>query len=250
MPCCVLSQLRSLLRRMEVQQAMDVGRDIMRTSVLSSCVDSAGAAIVLVGDFNFDRSSELHTFLARGTTPSFCKGKKAISHTLLPLQDAYLESPPPWGAALRSSFRNGRLLDYVWTSAPVTVRARCRLASASPRPHPSGHMPSDIRSGAPSFRCCAQCRWTTSRAQDSLGKCHRPRIPPTIYPSARSSRGTGLQRTQLQAAAGPHGSSSLSKMCRGSEPIASRSTCGCSSSFQLAACSFLLPPSWGQRRRQ
>ena len=59
----------------------------------------------------------------------------------------YLETQPPWGPTLRSSYRNGRILDFVWTSDAVDVLRTmpvCELAGSS-QPHqlPSNDHPSD-----------------------------------------------------------------------------------------------------------
>ena len=144
-----LAQLRSLLRRVELQRAIDVADAQGRPTVLSPVVDAAGAALVVAGDCNFDRSSELHAFLAKGRYPD-ADGRKrtgASRNALLPLRDAYLETQPPWGPRLRSSYRNGRLLDYVWASRTVEVLRTmpvCELAgSAQPHQLPSAVHPSD-----------------------------------------------------------------------------------------------------------
>jgi len=146
-----LAQLRSLLRRIEFQRAIDVAERQGRPQVLSPGDDAGGVStpVVVAGDFNFDRSSELHAYLSTGTPPAADHGRRrqARGHSLLPLSDAYLETPPPWGPALRSSYRNGRLLDFVWTSSAVSVLRTmpvCELAGSS-QPHqlPSAAQPSD-----------------------------------------------------------------------------------------------------------
>jgi endonuclease/exonuclease/phosphatase family metal-dependent hydrolase len=146
-----LAQLRSLLRRIEFQRAIDVADRQGRPQVLSPGDDAGGVStpVVVAGDFNFDRSSELHAYLSTGTPPAADHGRRrqARGHSLLPLSDAYLETPPPWGPALRSSYRNGRLLDFVWTSSAVSVLRTmpvCELAGSS-QPHqlPSAAQPSD-----------------------------------------------------------------------------------------------------------
>ena len=97
------------------------------------------------------RSSPLYTLLAEGDLPPEApKLSNGISRALLPLEDAYAARPPPWGPPLRSSYRNGRILDYIWTSSAVTVLRTmpvCNAAgSAHPHripslDHPSDHMP-------------------------------------------------------------------------------------------------------------
>lgn len=144
-----LSQLRSLLRRVELQHDIDVAYAQGRKTELSSVADANGAALVIAGDHNFDRSSELHSFLATGVPPGGDNTRKRTSacRALLPLRDAYLETPPPWGPGLRSSYRNGRLLDFVWTSPAVEVLRTMPVneLAASTRPHqlPSADHPSD-----------------------------------------------------------------------------------------------------------
>ena len=155
-------QLLSLLRRMELQRAIDTGESVVGWP--SPETDATGAALVFAGDFNFDRSSEPYAFLAHGTvTPqsssSSLLGSKALEkrlcrsrwHALLPLRDAYLDSPPPCGPPLRSTFRNGRLIDYVFTSLGVKILRTMpvsNLASSTKNrqnqpsaTHPSDHLP-------------------------------------------------------------------------------------------------------------
>jgi endonuclease/exonuclease/phosphatase family metal-dependent hydrolase len=150
-----LAQLRSLLRRLELQAASDAaggghGQGRMSSDV---AVDASNTPIVLAGDHNFDRSSELHTFLSTGEMPAGPdangqrRPKTRRGQALLPLRDAYLKTPPPWGPKLRSSYRNGRILDFVWTSDAVDVLRTmpvCELAGSS-QPHqlPSNDHPSD-----------------------------------------------------------------------------------------------------------
>lgn len=134
------SQLRSLLKRIERRAADAPG--------------AAGAAssvpLVVCGDFNCERSSELHRLLssAPARTPRAAGGE--LSSALLPLRDAYLRTPPPWGPPLRSSYRNGRLLDFIFTSDAVPllrtmpVAELCGSATAHRLPslqHPSDHLP-------------------------------------------------------------------------------------------------------------
>ena len=155
------TQLRSLLRRLELQRAVDAAAEQGRPRSLSPGADASGASVVLAGDFNFDRSAELHAFLKDATLPrageragraqkNTAVRKLGRAPALLPLQDAYLAQPPPWGPTLRSSYRNGRLLDFVWTSSSVSVLRTmpvCDLAGSSQphqlpsQDHPSDHLP-------------------------------------------------------------------------------------------------------------
>lgn len=144
-----LAQLRSLLRRVELQRAVDVGDAHGRKQRSAPDVDAMDAALVVAGDFNFDRGSALHTLLATGTLPGTedARLRAAKRHALLPLRDAYLEVQPPWGPTLRSSYRNGRLLDFVFTSAAVevlrTMPVQAECGSAQPHQLPSAAHPSD-----------------------------------------------------------------------------------------------------------
>ena len=161
------AQILSLLRRIELQRAVDAVAEQAKPRALAPVSDEAGAALVLAGDFNCDRSADLHSFLLHGALPDGPRErhgrpaakmhlktgpqKRAAKKTpLLPLQDAYLHTAPPWGPLLRSSYRNGRLLDFVWTSPTVDVLRTmpvCDLAGSSqPHPlpsmdHPSDHLP-------------------------------------------------------------------------------------------------------------
>jgi endonuclease/exonuclease/phosphatase family metal-dependent hydrolase len=144
-----LAQLRKLLRRIELQCATDVANGNGRSRDLSPEADAHDAAVVIAGDFNFDRTSELHSFLSTGSFPAMEQGrtKGTTEYALLPLNDAYLETPPPWGPTVRSTYRNGRLLDFVWSSSAVEI-LRTMPASklaGSTRPHqlPSATHPSD-----------------------------------------------------------------------------------------------------------
>lgn len=56
-----LLQVRSLLRRIEVQRARDVAAANGRPRTLSPATDAPGAPLVLAGDFNSDRSSRCDT---------------------------------------------------------------------------------------------------------------------------------------------------------------------------------------------
>ena len=147
--------------RLELQRAVDAAAEQGRPRSLSPGADASGASVVLAGDFNFDRSAELHAFLKDATLPrageragraqkNTAVRKLGRAPALLPLQDAYLAQPPPWGPTLRSSYRNGRLLDFVWTSSSVSVLRTmpvCDLAGSSQphqlpsQDHPSDHLP-------------------------------------------------------------------------------------------------------------
>ena len=97
-----------------------------------ACASSPAAAppLVIAGDFNCEPHSAAHAMLsarpgdgALGSGAASLKGAvAAAAASLLPLRDAYASCPPPWGPALRSSFRNGRVLDYIFTSSAVEVR--------------------------------------------------------------------------------------------------------------------------------
>ena len=72
------------------------------------------------------------------------------SAALLPLRDAYAAHPPPWGPALRSTYRNGRVLDYIFASPPVDVLRTMPVSSSAgsrgphrlpSELHPSDHIP-------------------------------------------------------------------------------------------------------------
>ena len=126
-------QLRSLLKRVESQCAADA-------------VNAQSAPVVIAGDFNCDRASDLHSLLSRGTKGASAS-RSAMPPGLLPLRDAYLESPPPWGPPLRSSYRNGRVLDFIWASSAVEVQRTMPVSdmagSSQPRQLPSAVHPSD-----------------------------------------------------------------------------------------------------------
>jgi len=153
-------QIKSLLRRLQLQRACDVAETQGRPRALSPSADIHGAAVVLAGDFNFDRRSALHHLLSTGKLPedplvtSFGepsaivrKGSIPYSHPLLPLADTYADCSPPWGPPLRSSYRNGRLLDFIWHSDGVQCLRVMPIATeaGSQQPHriPSGAHPSD-----------------------------------------------------------------------------------------------------------
>ena len=144
--------MRSLLRRIELQRARDVASEQGRSLTISPRTDANGAAVLLAGDFNFDRSSDLYAVLSQGCAPHSLRAKAreqlaSLDHPLLPLRDAYATSSPLWGPPLRATYRNGRLLDYVWTSAAVELLRSMPVselaASTQPRHMPSATMPSD-----------------------------------------------------------------------------------------------------------
>ena len=145
-----LAQTRSLLRRLELQCSKDVAAEGGRPrTTLSPRSDAADAPVLITGDFNCDRSSELYKLYSRGELPqnSRAPASRRAKPAILPLRDAYLQTKPPWGPALRSSYRNGRLLDYVWTSPAVKVLRTMPVSdlAGSTQPHqlPSAAHPSD-----------------------------------------------------------------------------------------------------------
>lgn len=81
--------------------------------------------MLIAGDFNFDRRSALHQLLCTGSSaygesvPLVRAGSAPYQSPLLPLRDAYRDGSPPGGPQLRASFRNGRVLDFVWHSAAL-----------------------------------------------------------------------------------------------------------------------------------
>jgi len=115
-----LSQLRSLLRRIELQCSVNIAAEVRAPM---SSVDGARSPVAIVGDFNSDRSSDVHELLSsHGNKARSADKRRLLSNPLLPLRDAYSDHPPPWGPSLKSSYRNGRLLDFIWTSSSVSVR--------------------------------------------------------------------------------------------------------------------------------
>ena len=119
------SQMASLLKRLRLQADKD----------------GAGEAdvppVVIAGDFNCDRRAPLHAALSTGMSTSPGRGElspnnhpmPASTAMLLPLRDAYAEVPPPWGPELRSTYRNGRVLDYIFTSSGLEVRPRAHACA-------------------------------------------------------------------------------------------------------------------------
>jgi len=115
------AQLRSLARRLQLQMEADG-------------IGPAKAPVLLAGDFNFNRTDELHAQLSRGEPAP-----------LPPLRDAYIESPPRW-AAPRATQRSGSVLDYVWASDGVRVLRTLPQPRNAPRAltaWPSAAWPSD-----------------------------------------------------------------------------------------------------------
>jgi len=148
------AQLRSLARRLQLQMEADG-------------IGPAKAPVLLAGDFNFNRTDELHAQLSRGfpspkSAPAParpCSGRprrEAKKRTarglrrggpapLPPLRDAYIESPPRW-AAPRATQRSGSVLDYVWASDGVRVLRTLPQPRNAPRAltaWPSAAWPSD-----------------------------------------------------------------------------------------------------------
>ena len=129
-----LLQLGSLLKRLRMQAEAD------GTSASSP---AAAPPLIIAGDFNCEPQSAPHAMLsarpgdgAPGSGAASLKGAvAAAAASLLPLHDAYASCPPPWGPALRSTFRNGRVLDYIFTSSAVEARRAApphRRTTASP----------------------------------------------------------------------------------------------------------------------
>ena len=119
-----LLQLGSLLKRLRAQAEMEgaVGA--------SASSPAAAPPLVIAGDFNCEPRSAAHAMLGvrpgdgapRSGAASLKGAVAAAAASLLPLHDAYASCPPPWGPALRSTFRNGRVLDYIFTSSAVEAR--------------------------------------------------------------------------------------------------------------------------------
>ena len=130
-----LLQLGSLLKRLRAQAEMEgaVGA--------SASSPAAAPPLVIAGDFNCEPRSAAHAMLSarpgdgapRSGAASLKGAVAAAAASLLPLHDAYASCPPPWGPALRSTFRNGRVLDYIFTSSAVEARH----PHARPHPPPS-----------------------------------------------------------------------------------------------------------------
>jgi mRNA deadenylase 3'-5' endonuclease subunit Ccr4 len=114
-------QVRSLRKRLFHQ----VNKD-------AATVDNS-PPIVITGDCNMLRGTPLYSFLQSGTGE--------------PLNDAYLEQPPPWGPDVRMTYRSGHLLDYVWVSDSVhvlrTMPVKEAVASMEQKAWPSAENPSD-----------------------------------------------------------------------------------------------------------
>jgi len=111
----------------------------------------------------------------------------AAAASLLPLHDAYASCPPPWGPALRSTFRNGRVLDYIFTSSAVEVLRTMPVSpiagSASPHrlpsdSHPSDHMPLGALlrwPGAPLAPADQRCAWQSLSVVQVIGRSNKRR---------------------------------------------------------------------------
>jgi mRNA deadenylase 3'-5' endonuclease subunit Ccr4 len=131
-----LNQVRSLCKRLKNQISKDIS--------LKASSDSP--IIVITGDCNVLRGSPLYTLLKTGSTrdPS---GNEITVPYLLPLHDAYLNHPPPWGPDVRMSYRSGHLLDYVWVSDAIDVLRTMPVANdtetVEPKDWPSAKHPSD-----------------------------------------------------------------------------------------------------------
>ena len=130
-----LLQLGSLLKRLRMQAEADGAAGASAPS------PAAAPPLVIAGDFNCEPHSAAHAMLSArpgdgATEAASLKGAvAAAAASLLPLHDAYASCPPPWGPALRSTFRNGRVLDYIFTSSAVEAR------HPHARPHPSPSPP-------------------------------------------------------------------------------------------------------------
>lgn len=127
------NQVKSLCKRLYNQ--------ISKDSHHSDC-----PTVVVAGDCNMLRDSALYSFLATAKDEK----DNVINVPLLPLHDAYLNHPPPWGPDVHMSYRSGHLLDYVWISdaievlrtMPITDDATTVEPKAWPSPqHPSDHIP-------------------------------------------------------------------------------------------------------------
>ena len=133
-----LLQLGSLLKRLRAQAEMEgaVGA--------SASSPAAAPPLVIAGDFNCEPRSAAHAMLGarpgdgapRSGAASLKGAVAAAAASLLPLHDAYASCPPPWGPALRSTFRNGRVLDYIFTSSAVEARRTATRATRAPPPRP------------------------------------------------------------------------------------------------------------------
>jgi len=129
------NQVRSLCKRLKNQ----ISKDIHSES------SSDSPTVVITGDCNMLRESPLYELMKEGVTRD-PQGNE-ISAPLLPLHDAYLNHPPPWGPDVRMSYRSGHLLDYVWVSDAVdvlrTMPVTDDVATVEPKAWPSANHPSD-----------------------------------------------------------------------------------------------------------
>lgn len=181
-----LLQLGSLLKRLRMQAEAD------GTSASSP---AAAPPLIIAGDFNCEPQSAPHAMLsarpgdgAPGSGAASLKGAvAAAAASLLPLHDAYASCPPPWGPALRSTFRNGRVLDYIFTSSAVEVLRTMPVSpiagSASPHrlpsdTHPSDHMPLGALlrwPGAPLAPADQRCAWQSLSVVQVIGRSNQRR---------------------------------------------------------------------------
>lgn len=127
-----ICQLRSLLKRLV--RHMDIEEiDVMKDEHLEP-------PIIIAGDMNMLRDTDVYDFLATGTLPS----DETITHRLLPLRDAYEDTP-----GLRLTYGGGCVLDYVWTSQsvkvlrtmPVVCESNGSTIEMPSETHPSDHLP-------------------------------------------------------------------------------------------------------------
>ena len=105
------NQVRSLCKRLKIQIQKDAGLNKL---------SSDSPTIVIMGDCNMLRGSPLYKFLNTGSTED--PQNNEITPSFLPLHDAYLNHPPPWGPNVQMSYRSGHLLDYVWVSESIPYR--------------------------------------------------------------------------------------------------------------------------------
>ena len=213
-----LLQLGSLLKRLRMQAEADGAAGASAPS------PAAAPPLVIAGDFNCEPHSAAHAMLSARPgdgAPEAASLKGAVAAaaaSLLPLHDAYASCPPPWGPALRSTFRNGRVLDYIFTSSAVEVcRAALPLAPLAPlapphrrAPHP--RRPPPERPTGLRRRCYVRCRSAPSPAPLARTGC-----PPTRTRQTTCRSGPccgGRARRSRQQTSGARGSRYLS--CRSS----------------------------------
>lgn len=128
------NQVRSLCKRLYVHVHKDPDKK-----------SNDAPAIVITGDCNMLRFSPVYTFLKTGSFQD-ARGVK-IKAPCLPLRDAYLEHPPPWGPKALMSYRSGHLLDYVWVSDSIkvlrTMPVKDAVSTGGQKEWPSADNPSD-----------------------------------------------------------------------------------------------------------